>query len=274
MNEILEVSGDWLALREPEDAAARSLDLALVAAELLPDGPIVVHDLGSGTGSMMRWLAPHLPGPQTWMLHDWNADLTEQAITMPRPRSRDGAEVSAIGRVGGLAKLSATELAGASLVTASALLDVLTSSEVHALVSACVTAGCPALFSLSVTGTVRLTPRDELDTEVNDAFNAHQLRDWNERRQLGRYAAPIARGLFAEAGWNVRQSTTVWRLNERQNTLLREWFDGWLDAAIEQRPELSTDAEQYRARRNAQIEARELSARIDHMDLLAWPGAQ
>ena len=274
MSEILEVSSDWLALREPEDAAARSLDLALVAAELLPDGPIVVHDLGSGTGSMMRWLAPHLPGPQTWMLHDWNADLTEQALTQPRPRSRDGAEVSAIGRVGSLAELSATELAGASLVTASALLDVLTSSEVHALVSACVAAGSPALFSLSVTGTVRLTPRDELDTEVNDAFNAHQLRDWNERRQLGRYAAPIARGLFAEAGWNVRQSTTVWRLDDRQNTLLREWFDGWLDAAIEQRPELSADAEQYRARRHAQIEARELSARIDHVDLLAFPGAR
>lgn len=274
MSEILEVSSDWLALREPEDAEARSLDLAIAAAELLPEGPAVVHDLGSGTGSMMRWLAPHLPAPQTWLLHDWNADLTEQAIALPRARSRDGAEVSAIGRVGSLTELSETDLAGASLVTASALLDVLTSAEVHALVGACVAAGCPALLSLSVTGTVRLTPRDELDTTVNDAFNAHQLRDANGRRQLGRYAAPIARGLFAEAGWNVRQSTTAWRLNHSQGTLLREWFDGWLDAAVEQQPELSTEAERYRARRLAQLERRELSAEVDHVDLLAWPGTR
>ena len=274
MSEILEVSSDWLALREPEDAKARSLELALLAAELLPDGPIVVHDLGSGTGSMMRWLAPHLSGPQTWVLHDWNADLTEQALSQPRPRSRDGAEVSAVGRVGSLAELSATELAGASLVTASALLDVLTSAEVHALVAACVAAGCPALLSLSVTGTVQLTPRDELDAAINDAFNAHQLRDSDSRRQLGRYAAPIARGLFAEAGWNVRQTTTVWRLDDRQGALLGEWFDGWLGAAVEQRPDLGADTEQYRARRLAHIERRELSARIDHVDLLAWPAAR
>ncbi|MDQ1573333.1 MAG: hypothetical protein QOH44_892, partial [Actinomycetota bacterium] len=53
MSEILEVSTEWLALREPEDAGARSLDLAVAAAAMLPNGPVVVHDLGSGTGSMM-----------------------------------------------------------------------------------------------------------------------------------------------------------------------------------------------------------------------------
>jgi hypothetical protein len=274
MSEILEVSSDWLALREPEDAAARSLDLAAAAAELLPEGPAVIHDLGSGTGSMMRWLAPHLPGPQTWVLHDWNADLTEQAISMPRPRSRDSAGVSAIGRVGSLTGLSGTDLAGASLVTASALLDVLTSTEVHGLVDACVAAGPPALLALSVTGIVRLTPRDELDGTVNDAFNAHQLRDANGRRQLGQYAAPIARGLFVEAGWHVRQATTVWRLDSNQGTLLREWFDGWLDAAVEQRPDLRDEAERYRARRRAQLDRGELGAEVDHVDLLAWPGTR
>ena len=44
--------------------------------------PIVVHDLGSGTGSMMRWLAPLLPGPQTWVLHDIERKplFTEESI--------------------------------------------------------------------------------------------------------------------------------------------------------------------------------------------------
>ncbi len=271
MTEILEVSGDWLALREPEDAAARSLDLALVAAELLADGPIVVHDLGSGTGSMMRWLAPVLPGPQTWFLHDWSAQLTEMAINHLRPADRDNAQISVFGRTGNLADLSPDDLAGASLVTASALLDVLTSEEIHTIVGACVAAHTPALLSLSVTGGVQLNPRDERDTAFGNAFNAHQVRHANGRRQSGRYAPPIACELFEEAGWHVRQATTLWRLDQRQPGLLSEWFCGWVNAAVEQEPQLRAEADRYRQSRLAQIELGELSARVEHVDLLAWP---
>jgi hypothetical protein len=271
MTEILEVSSEWLALREPEDADTRSRDLALASAALLPDGPITIHDLGSGTGSMMRWLAPLLPGPQTWILHDWNADLIEQAVDGAHPLDRDNSAVSVNSQTGNLADLRPTDLAGASLVTASALLDVLTSRETHAIVSACVGARCPALLSLSVTGDVRLSPRDELDAVFEQAFNAHQLREANNRRQLGRHAAPIARGLFTQAGWRVRESTTVWRLDHRLAGLLREWFEGWVDAAVEQDPTLRAEAERYRGLRLAQIDRGELVAHVRHLDLLAWP---
>jgi hypothetical protein len=273
MSEILEVSSEWLALREPADADARSRELALTVAALLPAGPIVIHDLGSGTGSMMRWLAPFLPGPQTWILHDWNENLTAQAIDGARSTDRDGGAVSVQSRTGNLTHLHATDLAGASLVTASALLDVLTSRETHAIVNACVRAGCPTLLALSVTGDVRLDPQDERDGAFQDAFNAHQLRQADDRQQLGRYGAPIARGLFAEAGWGVRSGTTLWRLDHTRARLLREWFDGWVDAAVEQDPQLGNCAADYRQLRESQIERGELSALVSHVDLLAWPGA-
>jgi hypothetical protein len=273
MSGILEVSGEWLALREPEDAAARSRDLALAAAALLPAGqPIVIHDLGSGTGSMMRWLAPLLPGPQTWILHDWNAALLEQAIDEgARPLDRDDAAISVRAHTGNLADLRPIDLAGASLVTASALLDVLTSPETHAIVDACVGAGRPALLALSVTGDVRLSPRHELDSAFEDAFKAHQLREADGRRQLGRYGAPIARGMFSQAGWQVRQGTTMWRLDHRRPRLLSEWFSGWVDAAVEQDPTLRAQAEHYRRLRASQLERGELAAQVGHVDLLAWP---
>ncbi|MCU1551938.1 MAG: SAM-dependent methyltransferase [Glaciihabitans sp.] len=271
MSEILEVSSEWLALREPEDAEARSRDLALTAAAMLPVGPIVIHDLGSGTGSMMRWLAPLLPGPQTWILHDWNADLLGRAIEGVRPTDRDNAAISIDAQPGNLADLRPSDLAGASLVTASALLDVLTSRETHAVVDACVGAGSPTLLALSVTGEVRLSPRDELDVEFEHAFNAHQLRESGGRQQLGRYGAPIARGLFSQAGWRVRPSTTVWRLDHRRPRLLTEWFSGWVDAAVEQHPGLRARATRYRQLRTAQIERGELAAHVSHVDLLAWP---
>ena len=73
-------SPDWLALREPADAAARAADLVdRVRRRLAGDAPAVIHDLGSGTGSMGRWLAPRLPGPQHWVLYDRDADLLARA---------------------------------------------------------------------------------------------------------------------------------------------------------------------------------------------------
>ena len=62
------VSPTWLALREEAPAQARSLDLVEeVQRWLPPGGSAVIQDLGSGTGSMGRWLAPLLTGPQHWV---------------------------------------------------------------------------------------------------------------------------------------------------------------------------------------------------------------
>src|SRR5262245_16913528 len=78
------VSPAWLELREPADAAARSEALAGVLARSLPaTGGLVIHDLGGGSGSMGRWLAPRLPGPQHWVVHDRDADLLE-LVTAPQ----------------------------------------------------------------------------------------------------------------------------------------------------------------------------------------------
>jgi hypothetical protein len=271
MSEVLEVSGGWLELREPEDARARSRDLALAAAGLLPEGPVTIHDLGSGTGSMMRWLAPLLAGPQTWVLHDWNAQLTAVAIAGARPRDRDGAPVAIRSRVGDLQLLDARDLTGASLVTASALLDVLTADEAHAIVDACLATGSPALFSLSVTGDVDLEPWDARDIRFARAFNAHQRRDVGGRRLLGRFGAPIVHGLFARAGWEVRKALTAWRLDGGEPELLAEWFDGWVDAAQEHSPELIRECAGYRRSRRAQQQAGDLSAVVYHLDVLARP---
>lgn len=58
-------SPEWLTLREPADAAARSIDLVDEVRSCLPtDGRVEIHDLGCGTGSMARWLAVQLHGPQ------------------------------------------------------------------------------------------------------------------------------------------------------------------------------------------------------------------
>src|SRR5919206_2284407 len=113
----------WLALRERADARSRARDLAERAAKAVArQHRIVVHDLGCGTGSMTRWLAPLLPGPQHWVLHDRDEDLLHIARSTV-PRQVPGGPVSVEARLGDATWLTAAELADASLLTASALLD-------------------------------------------------------------------------------------------------------------------------------------------------------
>ena len=88
----------------------------------------MIHDLGGGSGAMGRWLAPRLPGPQHWVVHDRDADLLELAVA----DCPAGAAVTVEARRSDITRLAPGDLAGASLVVASALLDLLTADELAA----------------------------------------------------------------------------------------------------------------------------------------------
>ena len=258
-------SPTWLGLRERADAAARSSELL---DRLLPDltkadNP-VIHDLGCGTGSMGRWLAPQLPGPQRWIMYDRDADLLERtAAGMTKPgltvetRQRD------------ITRLTAADLAGADLITASALLDMFTADELDRVVAACVEAGCPTLFTISVLGQVEFTPSDPFDPEIEAAFNAHQRRTDGDRTLLGPDAVEATVEAFGRRGVNVLVRPSHWRLGPDQADLIAEWFQGWVDAAVEQRSELAGPAADYAKRRLVDAEAGDLSVVVQHSDLLA-----
>jgi len=269
MTDVIAVSPDWLAMREDADGRSRSRRLARAAARRLEE-PLVVHDLGSGTGSMMRWLAPLLPGPQTWVLHDWNGDLLRVAASVPAFDTR-GDHVEVTASVEHFEHLRTDHLAGASLVTASALLDVLTEDEVEAIVAACVAAGAPALLSLTVTGRVRIEPADPGDRVFEAAFNDHQRRVEDGRRLLGPDAVAAAAAAFRRAGWITRVAGSGWRLRAADRALADEWLEGWVGAAVEQRPALAEWGEEYLANRRRHLASGELRIIVHHADLLAFP---
>jgi trans-aconitate methyltransferase len=262
--EVPRVSPDWLHLREPADAAARSADLVDRVRRQLGDGPLVIHDLGSGTGSMGRWLAPQLPGPQHWVLFDRDPDLLEHAAAR-QPR----AAVTVETRQRDITRLTDSDLAGASLITASALLDMFTEDEVERVVAACHRAGCPALLTISVIGQVELTPPDPLDQAIAAAFNAHQRRNTAGRTLLGPDAVAATAEAFRRRGVSVTLRSSPWRLGPDQADLTAEWLRGWLDAACEQQPELTRPVVEYVSRRFAQAESDQLGVVVHHHDLLA-----
>ena len=238
------VSPAWLELREPADAAARSAELVDALAQHLPPGPLVIHDLGGGSGSMGRWLAPRLPGPQHWVVHDRDETLLELAVAHPPPGATVEARASDI---------TQADLTGADVVVASALLDILTADELAAVLAAA--RGRPMLFAVTVVGRVTLVPDDPLDAAMTAAFNAHQRRDG----LLGPDAIDAVGGI-------VRPSP--WRLGVDAADLIAGWLDGWVGAAVEQDATLAGD---YLERRLQHLEAGELTVTVDHADVLVLP---
>ena len=264
--EAVRVSPGWLVLREPADAAARSVELAerlrrhVGGAERL-----VIHDLGGGSGAMGRWLAPRLPGPQHWVVHDRDADLLRLAAAGAPGPAADGAAVTVETRRSDITRLTPADLAGASLVTASALLDLLSADELAHMLRAC--RGRPVLLALTVTGSVTLNPPDPLDAHMGAAFNAHQRRG----RLLGPHAVPAAVDELCSAGAEILVHPSPWRLDAAHPGLAAEWLRGWVAAACEQEPALAADADAYLGRRLAQAAAGELTVTVDHADLLVLP---
>jgi hypothetical protein len=256
--QAVRVSPDWLVLREPADTAARSVELAeRLARHVSAADRLVIHDLGGGSGAMGRWLAPRLPERQHWVVHDRDADLLELAVGAP-PGS---ATVEA--RRSDVTWLTPDDLDGASLVTASALLDLLTANELVRLLHACV--GRPMLLALTVVGRVTLSPADPLDARIGAAFNAHQRRG----RRLGPDAVAAAVAQLRATGAEVLVRPSPWQLGAAHADLIAEWFEGWVGAACEQDPMLDADA--YRDLRLAQAAAGELAVTVDHADLLVLP---
>ncbi|MEU4236741.1 class I SAM-dependent methyltransferase [Actinoplanes sp. NPDC026619] len=249
-----EFSETWLGLREPADAAARAADLV----GLLP-GPVrTIRDLGCGTGSLGRWLAPQLPAPQHWVMADRDpALLTYAAANMPFD------DVTVEVALGDVTDLTADDLAEADLVTCSALLDLLTEVEVGSLAAACAASKTPALFTLSVAGEVTLEPAQPADKSVEAAFNAHQRRVEGGRRLLGPDAPEAAKVAFEKAGATVFTRPSAWRLGPDMPELTAEWLRGWVAAAREQSPDLQLD--DYLRGRLADLPR----ATVGHVDLLA-----
>lgn len=238
---------EWLRLREGADAAARAVSLV---DKLTLRPPLTIRDLGCGTGSMGRWLAGRLPGPQHWILHDQDPRLlTLAARSLPDGVTTETEQLD-------VTRLTAADLAETSLVTASALLDLFTAAEIGRLADACAGARCPALLTLSVVGRVELSPANPLDDTVTAAFNTHQRREG----RLGPDAVSVAAQEFADRGYTVHRAPSVWRLGPADSALITAWFHGWVEAAAQEDPDLT----RYRDQPPTTVT-------VHHEDLLALP---
>ena len=220
---------------------------------------------------MSRWLAPLLPGPQHWVARDRDTDLLEVAAARPPGPAADGAVVTVETKHSDITHLRTGDLADATVITASALLDLLTEEELVGMIAVAVGSGRPMLLTLSVVGHVELTPVDPLDHRVGAAFDAHQRRMTERGRLLGPDAVTVAVERCRQLGAEALVRPSPWRLGASHANLTAEWLAGWVRAACQQEVELAAEAQPYLRRRLAQAAAGELAVTVDHADLLVSP---
>jgi SAM-dependent methyltransferase len=280
---------DWLALREPPDAAARSSSLTRTIADAVSSrDPLRVLDLGCGTGANLRYLVERLPPRQQWLLVDVSADLLariyERTSAWAAARgyvvAAEGPGLTirgeglhcrvAVRRVD-LSALPIDVFSGRHLVTASALLDLASEQWLHALAVRCRAEGAAALFALTYDGRSVCTPREPEDDLLRDGLNRHQLRD----KGLGGPAAGpaadrVAVQVFEEAGYVARREESNWQLGAEHAELQRELMDGWAGATLEDQPAHAAAIADWRRRRHAHLAAGRSSVVVGHHDVAAW----
>jgi hypothetical protein len=205
------------------------------------------------------------------VLYDRDVELLALAPADPPTVPAGAGSCTLEARRRDITRLDPEELAGAGLITASALLDMLTAEELDRLVASCAGASCPVLVTLSVVGRVELDPADPLDEVVQAAFNAHQRRDNGAGRLLGPDALDRAASAFASRGLDVVVRPSPWLLGSNHAVLASAWFEGWLGAAFEQQPDLQDLTISYRKRRLAEAISGRLDVTVHHQDLLAIP---
>lgn len=267
---------DWLALREPADRAARGPEL-LHTVQRWSEGrsTLQITDLGSGTGSNPRYLAPALSADQHWRLLDHDADLLARAdLTLSTLGNAGGNAVRITTRTADLTSPEDALPTVTDLVTASALLDLVSEHWLRQLATACRRRNAAVLFALSYDGEMAWEPALSGDQPVRQAVNAHQRGDKGFGPALGPDAAQVAARVFRAEGYTVVLESSPWRIGPNQAGLQSALLDGWLTAALEQQPDNAAMFNTWAKQRHAQIAGGEAHVSVGHQDLFARIGTK
>jgi hypothetical protein len=262
-------SADWLTLREASDARARSAALTRAIADRL--GGARVLDLAAGTGANVRYLEGFVRRDRDrphWLLVDHDPALLAKAAVLLG--SREGVETRAVDLSAALDPPAANLCAGQDLVTASALLDLVSERWLNALAGRCADARSAVLFALTYNGGISCSPEEPEDAMVRDLVNRHQRIDKGFGPALGPDAAAFAARAFAARGYHVRQERSDWILADDVPVLQQQLIEGWADAAVDVAPEETPRVNGWKTRRLAHVGAGRSRIVVGHDDLAAW----
>lgn len=262
-------SPEWLSLREPADHSSINAQVRAAAVRVFAGRESIrVVDLGCGTGSNLRSLAPALGPRQRWTLIDYDRRLLDVAKAREK-EAACGAHVQIDYRQEDLSGGAfAALIEGADLVTASALFDLVSVAIIDRLV-ADIAAQRSAFYTvLTYDGIAAFLPEHPADQIMRETFNRHQQTDKGFGPAAGPAATDALDAAFLRHGYTIRRGKSPWVLDGACSALRRELDLGWAAAVRETGLVSDITIDDWLTHRTASASAVTI---IGHEDLLALP---
>jgi SAM-dependent methyltransferase len=242
-------TSEWLALREPVDHRSRNPKLLSLVTDHLKHiefsrpGAIHIVDLGCGSGSNLRALAPAFNAVQEWTLVDsdptlllaahtalmkWGDDSTlvqndrhesaQQLTSTKLIISKNNKKILVNFECADLSKeVHLPIMAKADLVTAAAFFDLTSASWLQKF---CANLSKPLYASLSYNGVESWEPSGPSDQAVLDAFHFHQRTDKGFGAAAGPTAASLLVSYLKDRHFHVDVADSPWVMNELDRSLI------------------------------------------------------
>jgi hypothetical protein len=255
-------SAEWLSLREPIDHRSRNQALQakvldyLAQVKTVEPASLHITDLGSGTGSNLRALAPHLSSVQYWTLVDYDQTLLHLARSILLAWADSEIDVPAIESLDAssipvkplsilkqnkkiIVKFKCINLLNdypvvlnepTDLITAAAFFDLVAEPW---LIKFCTFLTKPLYTVLTYDGNEKWSPPEIIDTYILNDFHQHQRTDKGFGRALGPAAAKCLQSLLDDQHFTTICAPSPWTLDHQDRTLIKHLTMGTARAVRE-----------------------------------------
>jgi len=289
-----EFSAQWLGLREPVDHRSRNQDLQAQVIDYLTQmktvypGIVRLTDLGSGTGSNLRALAPQLSSMQHWTLIDYDIALLHTARATLLAWADSEINTSILGitvdpstqiKPLSIIKQNKTIIIEfkcvdlykdyqvildepADIITAAAFFDLVAESWLKEF---CTHLSKPLYTVLTYDGTEKWSPPNIIDIDILKAFHQHQIIDKGFGPAIGPAAIVHMQSILRDHHFNTVCAASPWTMDHHDGDLIEQLAIGTARAVREIGTIPRHIVEQWeRSRRHAN------NCEIGHMDLFAY----
>lgn len=228
-------SGEWLSLREPVDHRSLNPDvLAAFARHFGDKEAISIVDLGSGSGSSLRALAPRLGLRQKWQLVDHDRQLLSFALEQLALWAdsakdennfmllqKDGRQIEVKTQLADLSDGLPDALSEkADCLTSSAFFDLVSPQWIENFCASLAGVQLPLLALLTYDGTEVWSPPHFADEVMLKAFHQDQHKDKGFGPAAGPQSATVLHEALSIQHYKVFSGQSDWLLNSNTDTEL------------------------------------------------------
>jgi SAM-dependent methyltransferase len=216
---LMSFSADWLDLRESTDHASRNLEVLKAVQQHFTQDELFITDIGCGTGSNLRGLAPLLRAKtQHWTLVDYDEKLLLAAEKRLSTwlKTQDKAIKITYLQADLNKDLDKVLARKTDLLTAAAFFDLTSEVWINHFVKALAPHSIPFYTILTYDGFEAWSPAHPQDKAVLDAFHADQKTDKGFGIAAGPEANNVLMNAFKAHDYSLKTGKSPWVISDNK----------------------------------------------------------